>query len=229
MGYDKVVRVSLNERVMEVILKKIRAGELQPGEKLASEKTLCEELGVGRHVLRESLRRLEQMSITKTETGKGTYICEQSPDTLFQQLSPLILIDKLDTKTLMEFRIAIETGGVEIATERITESEIAELEESYVLMCEAAKKGDIPQYVTQNMFFHRTLIIATRNRMFEVIYTSIADLIAHTQTEKDPLPGLSIPIRNHLEIIEAVKARDTQLARERMKNHLIIARDRLEL
>ena len=104
---EKLGKANLNDAIVDEILHEIKSGTLKPGDKLESEKLLSERFGVSRHAVRESLRKLEQMSLVITENGKGTFVCEAAPSTLGQQLYSLVLLEEPNLIAMMEFRMAI--------------------------------------------------------------------------------------------------------------------------
>jgi len=57
--------------VLEHVEKDLLDGRLGPGDRLASERDLATDLGVGRSSVREALRVLEVMGLIRTATGSG--------------------------------------------------------------------------------------------------------------------------------------------------------------
>src|SRR5436190_909399 len=67
-------------RVFEPVHDRLRgdilAGRLQPGESVPSERALAEEYGVGRHAVREALKRLEQAGLVRISQGGATRVLD---------------------------------------------------------------------------------------------------------------------------------------------------------
>ncbi|MGJ0389051.1 FadR/GntR family transcriptional regulator [Microbacterium sp. CGR1] len=57
--------------VLEYVERDLLEGRLGPGDRLASERDLAADLGVGRSSVREALRVLEVMGLIRTATGSG--------------------------------------------------------------------------------------------------------------------------------------------------------------
>ncbi|WP_309103542.1 FCD domain-containing protein [Microbacterium sp.] len=57
--------------VLESVERDLLDGRLSPGDRLASERDLASDLGVGRSSVREALRVLEVMGLIRTATGSG--------------------------------------------------------------------------------------------------------------------------------------------------------------
>ena len=60
----------------------IQAGELHRGERLPSERELCEQLGVSRTVVREAIKMLRASGLVKVRLGVGTFIAEEPANIL---------------------------------------------------------------------------------------------------------------------------------------------------
>ncbi len=64
-------------QVKDSIRRKIELGDLLPGEKLPSEKKLCDHFSVSRSVIRQSLIELSQEGFVYTQHGKGTFVADR--------------------------------------------------------------------------------------------------------------------------------------------------------
>jgi DNA-binding GntR family transcriptional regulator len=64
----------LFQRVVDDILTKIETGELYPNARLPSARKMAEQYGVGVMTIQRALRELQQMRITYSIAGKGTFI-----------------------------------------------------------------------------------------------------------------------------------------------------------
>lgn len=67
---------SLGDQVFEQLGREIVLGHFAPGEHLPPERTLVETFGVNRHVVREALKRLEQMGLIRGAQGDGTLVLD---------------------------------------------------------------------------------------------------------------------------------------------------------
>ena len=64
---------------------------IQPGDKLPSERVLCEKLNVSRSSVREALRSLELLGLIETKHGGGTFLADVGGHQLIEILSSFIL------------------------------------------------------------------------------------------------------------------------------------------
>jgi len=68
--------VPLSARIHANLQKAILAGTYEPGAALPSERRLSEELGAGRHAVREALKRLQQSGLVRISQGGATRVCD---------------------------------------------------------------------------------------------------------------------------------------------------------
>jgi DNA-binding FadR family transcriptional regulator len=67
---------SLADQVFEQLASEIMAERYVPGSSLPAERTLAEVFGVNRHVVREGLKRIEQIGLVKISQGGGTQVLD---------------------------------------------------------------------------------------------------------------------------------------------------------
>lgn len=81
---------------------------LKPGDRLPSERELCERLVVGRSSVREALRALELLGLIETRRGEGTFIRDFKGHQLVQLISTFILQDEKAKTDIAETKFLIE-------------------------------------------------------------------------------------------------------------------------
>lgn len=65
---------SRSQRVADILRSKIKAGDLAPGERLASIRSLAAEFGVGRQVVLSAFNILSEENLISGEVGRGTFV-----------------------------------------------------------------------------------------------------------------------------------------------------------
>src|SRR4029453_9481397 len=78
LEFTRVPRLSLSDHIVEQIAEFISRGTLKPGDRMPSEKQLCERFGVGRTSVREALRSLAGMGVLESHAGDGTFVTRDS-------------------------------------------------------------------------------------------------------------------------------------------------------
>jgi DNA-binding GntR family transcriptional regulator len=195
----------LRELVLEAIREAIKNGSLQPRERLM-EIQLADELGVSRTPVREALRKLELEGFIVMVPRKGAYV------------SDLTMKDVAD---VFEIRAALEGLAAALAAERITEEELENMERLLVEKGEAINLNDIGKLVAVDTKFHEAMYQASRNERLSAIISNLRE-----QIQRFRLTSLSIPgrkedsLREHRNLLEAIQARDIQLARQLAQEHI---------
>ena len=223
-----IVKVSLNQYVVNAVIESIRTGELQLGDKLPSESQLCQRFDVGRHVVREALRRLQEMSIVRTEPGLGTFVCSEAPDTLGPQATSLLLFGSVTGKELFEFRMAIETYAARFAAFRATEENIKNMENCLEIM-RASKDSEEEniEFLEANFRVHNEVIKASGNQMYIVLYNTMNDMLDELiKTAPYSVESSNFSYESHKKIYEAIKAKDPEMASQASLEHLLTLRKR---
>lgn len=126
--------------VLEHVERDLLDGRLGPGDRLASERDLAADLGVGRSSVREALRVLEVMGLIRTATGSGPQSGAIVIATPTGGMSTLLrlqvaaqgfpLADVVQTRLLLEDAVAAALAGQETpdlsAAHRVLEAMEAE-------------------------------------------------------------------------------------------------------
>ena len=143
---DLLSRVSIG-RISEVIVEQvrllIRQGQLLAGDRLPSERELCERFGVSRVTVREALRVLEANGLVEIRVGArgGAFVTAPSSRLVGEGIADLISLATLTAGEVTEARQVFELGIVGLVCERATDEDIAALYE----ICDrssAALEGD---------------------------------------------------------------------------------------
>lgn len=222
-----IEKVPLNQHVVDAIIEAIRCHDLNLGDKLPSEEQLCQEFRVGRHVVREGLRRLQEMSIVRTETGRGTFVCSQVPETLETQLSGLVLLGNVTDENLFDFRMAIESYAAYFSARAGNTQELDVMQDCLKRMEKTkdsrAKEG---QFLDANFEFHQALVRMSGNQMYIVLYNTITDLLK-SNLRRAPYSEESCnrSYEEHRAIYEAIVAGDAEAAFQQERVHLVRLRE----
>lgn len=136
--------IEKRERVYQAVIQQIKQaieqGEILPGEKLPSERTLAETLGVSRTSIKEAMTVLESTGVIDVRPGVGMFVREESERSLLLKFS--MILDEKEEKLddLIELRQAIEGDAAFYAAIRITEEQKMKLTAIYEKLVEKEKR-----------------------------------------------------------------------------------------
>jgi GntR family transcriptional repressor for pyruvate dehydrogenase complex len=222
-----VIRLSekkpkLSDIVIIEIKEMIRRGDLRLGDKLPNQNEFAQQLGVSRPSLREALTQLTRLGVFEQKPGVGTILKAANPDLWAEHPVSPLLSDSAATIELTEARKSIETVVVQYAVNRITDAEIDALAEHIANMETAIEQHDYDTYLAKDVAFHFQIARAAHNRyvthMFVTIRSLMEQFINEVFVEIPEL--LSNSFRHHVAIFEAIRARDQELAVQRIQEHI---------
>jgi len=113
----------LPDEIAASINAQVQRGELLPGDRLPSERKLCELHGVSRSVVREALSQLKSDGIIETRRGSGAYVLERDQRQSFRMQD--VAIDERDSLALvMELIVTVEVAATRLAAQRRTPEDL---------------------------------------------------------------------------------------------------------
>ncbi|NLJ23995.1 MAG: GntR family transcriptional regulator [Firmicutes bacterium] len=195
----------LRDIVFEALREAVIAGQLRPGERLM-EVQLAEELGVSRTPVREAIRKLELEGFVIMVPRKGAYVSDMSIK---------------DVTDVFEIRRALEGLAAELAAERMTDEELEELERILVCTAETTARLDVLSTVDMDTGFHQVIYEASRNEKLSSMLYHLREQIQRFRTQSLSRPGrLKRALVDHRGIVDALRQRDTELARKLAEQHI---------
>lgn len=167
---------TLAEQVADGIMNLIQETPYKAGDKLPTEKELCESTGAGRNTVREALKILASRNVIEIRQGAGTFVSEKQgiPD---DPLGFSMVNDHVKlTKDLLQVRIMLEPQIAALAAQCAKEHEIKELEEILEEMEAAMKKRE--DYSELDTKFHTKIAQCTHNIVMENLLPVIGKGVA---------------------------------------------------
>jgi DNA-binding GntR family transcriptional regulator len=206
----KVERQRLHDTVVEHIRRFIVEGVLEPGKKL-NERELCETLGISRTPLREALKVLAAEGLIDIEPNRGASVSK---------------MDEAELRETFELMSGLEAFSGELAAERMTAVELAEIKALHYAMLACRAQNDLAGYYSRNQAIHDKINEAARNTALRQTYGSInRRLMALRFRSNFQTPKWDSAIREHEEMIQALEARDGKRMGEILRKHLLSKRD----
>lgn len=213
-------------RVSELIVEQIRAlirdGRLRPGDRLPSERDLCQQFGVSRVTVRDALRLLEGAGLIDTRVGArgGAFVKVPSGSKIGQGIADMVTMAALHADEVTEARFVLELGVVPLVCERATESDLDELRAICVKAEQSLAAGH--HDVSYSAEFHLRFAQAAHNRALNLLVESFQGPLRHSLEQAQavaPTMGRK-GVGEHEALIEAVARRDVTEARAIMSRHL---------
>lgn len=222
-------RIDLPSVVADEIRKRIVVGNLAPGDKLPTERELCDDHQVSRVVVREAIARLRHEGLVASHQGKGVFVA--SPEnSRFLEISEQSLARPESYRQLFELRLVLESGTAALAAEHRDREDLGAMAR---LLEDMRSTKDYGTFVTADIGFHRAIAAATKNP-FLGLFTSFVDLrlkesIALALENLDLSSTVAVSAAEHGEIFACIRARSPERASAAMRVHLTNASRRFGL
>lgn len=221
MTFKPILNERLSDKVVDVIMERIRSGDLKPGDKLPSEPELADILGVSRGILREALTVLQARNYVIRKPKEGTLI---NPDiNKILEESSGISLKEATYLDLLEMRECIEQREVEKIIDSATDQEILELRQ----LVQAKENENNPG--TVDYYFHYRLAELSRNAIFtnfiDKYYDVFDELVTRTMVKSERKEEI---YHEHMQIVDAIEARDKKKAKTAIINHLTRVRQNIK-
>lgn len=213
MKFSPISNERLSDKVINQIMDNIKSGELKPGTRLPNEPELAFSLGVSRGILREALTILQTRGIIYRKPKEGTFIAPDVMDVISGSWE--ISVKEATYPDLIEVRECFEPKVVEKVVVLANDEEIDELMEL------ARNRVEVNTEHSLDYYFHYRLAELSRNIVFVNFIDTYYDIIDELKTRSSRQKKRTEEIgEEHMLIVEAIRERDVQKARERMLYHL---------
>ncbi|MEP1016478.1 FadR/GntR family transcriptional regulator, partial [Maribacter dokdonensis] len=192
---------------------------LEPGDKLPSERTLSEKFGVSRSSVREAIQKLEFYGILVSKPQSGTFVAEIGQVAMNGMVNDILRLDEPDFKSLVETRILLELKTVRLAARRRTGDDLELMKNALDAYREKVENGE--DAVQEDLLFHLAIAKASGNSTMNTFMLIITPEIL-TNFEKYHVCDKNMAFRGiqeHQDIFDAIKEQNPQLAKEKMKVH----------
>jgi DNA-binding GntR family transcriptional regulator len=198
--------ISAREKTYAYLKANILSGHFLPGERLAEEH-LAEELGVSRTPVREALHKLEQEGLIEPLESRGFCVPRDSLD---------------EIEDLFDIRTVLEGYTLKIICERITDEQMAMLEELIEKADDALRRKRIDEVFQWNTQFHDTLhsLVADKRRFHSLIVNMRKYVLRYRKDTLQYLGAGKRAIDGHRQILLALKLKEPELCERVMRIHI---------
>ena len=219
--FTKNEHKELHNVIISNIRDLINNKNLEPGDKLPSERMLSERFEVSRSNVREAIQKLEFYGILKSKPQSGTFVADIGQVAMNGMMDDILGLEDPDFKSLVETRILLELKTVRLAAKRRTDDDLKSMESALEAFKEKVLNNE--DAVQEDLLFHLAIAQAcgnsTINRMMLIITPEIINnfekyhVCDKNQSEKR--------LKEHQDIFDAIKEQNTQKAKQMMKNHFV--------
>lgn len=194
------------------------------GEKLPSERTMVQEYGVSRNVLREALVLLGDRGLIEIRPGKGSYVTDKKNVRLVQHFERVLEKDRDSQMQVLEVRELLELAMFEKAALNATPKDIEALEDIYEQM--EKNLSEKTGYGNLDLKLHMQIAKTTHNDIFPILVQTLYECSGQKiMLMEDLFPESMKSIhRDHYGIIDAIKRRDVKSVRKIGKRHFDVDR-----
>jgi GntR family transcriptional repressor for pyruvate dehydrogenase complex len=215
---NKFIQKDIISKIRDLINKK----NLEPGDKLPSERQLSEKFGVSRSNVREAIQKLEFYGLLKSIPQSGTFVANIGAIAMNGMIEDILRLEEPDFKSLVETRILLELKTARLAALRRSEEDLIEMRNNLDAYNEKVLKGE--DAVQEDLLFHLAIAKAAGNSTLNTFMLIITPGIItnfekyHVCDKNQPVIG----IKEHEAVFESIKNKDPEAARQKMKDHFKI-------
>ena len=205
-----IPRTVLHQQVGSRLRQLVVEGHIAPGAKL-NERALCEQLQISRTPLREAIKMLAAEGLVALLPNRGAVAAQLSAQ---------------DVEHTFEVIAGLEGQSGELAAQRITEPELAEIRALHFEMRAAHARSDLPTYYRLNALIHNHINAAARNPVLTHTYLTVnARLQALRFRSNFDTAKWKRALKEHDKMLALLTARDAAGLRAMLVTHLEHKRD----
>ena len=171
------------------------------------ERRLAQDFGISRTPVREAMAQLEREGFVRSVPRRGVYVVRKTRREVIEKITAWA---------------ALEGMAARLITEQAGDADIATLRGMFATFEDGVQRAHLDEYSEINIEFHQTIIRMSRNKVLidlaENLFTHMRMIRRKTIGEKDRADR---SIRDHMNIIEALEARDTARAEALVRDHAL--------
>lgn len=219
-NFSEIVIEKPGDKIIKQIKELISSGQLNPGDRLPSERMLSERFGVGRTYVRDAIRKLEFYGILKTLPQSGTVVAGLGITALEGLITDVLKLEGNDFHSLVETRVLLETSLARLAAERRSDDDIVSISKALEDYDKAVARGEAG--VEEDLLFHLELAEASKNSVLKSLLLIVTPDILTYFKENDVCGGdrPKSALNEHHVILDHIINQDADKAAEAMKEHL---------
>ena len=210
---------TIQKKIISNIRDLINLKNLEPGDKLPSERMLSEKFEFSRSNVREAIQKLEFYGLLKSIPQSGTFVANIGVIAMNGMIEDILRLEDPDFKSLVETRILLELKTARLAALRRTDKDLVELKVALEAYKEKVLNGE--DAVQEDLLFHLAIAKASGNSsMNNFMLIIIPEIITNFEKYHVCDKGLAQEgIKEHQAIYNAIEMGNPKLAKQKMKDH----------
>lgn len=206
----EIARLSLHDQVAARLRSLLVEGRIPPGAKL-NERELAEKLRVSRTPLREAIKLLAAEGLVDLLPNRGAVA---------------VKLGEADVIDTFEVLAGLESMSGELAAQRVTDAELAELRALHYEMLACYARSDLSGYYRLNALIHTGINDAAKNPVLTRTYRAINARVQSLRfrTNQDQAKW-KMAVAEHERMLEALQAHDAAALGAVLALHLRHKRD----
>lgn len=218
--FEAISQPRAHDFVVEQIRRQIALGLIPAGSALPPERELVKLFGVGRVTIQLAIGQLESERVIETRRGRagGSFVIAPATDdrALDYRLSELRR-ESDRVLEVLEYRLVVEPAAAGIAARLCRRPELREIETA---LERSESASDDAEFMRWDTAFHLAIVSATRNRFMVAAVERIRlDLNSALSLLPDTDIWHDMNNREHREIFEALREKDSERAETLMRGH----------
>ena len=215
---EPIKRIPIIEQVEEQIRELIESDSCLPGEKLPTEKELCQRLGVGRGTVREAFRLLQAKGYVELKPGRGAFVALPSDE---MGAIEWLVLNEQQLHDAIEIRRALEPMAARRMAERRDENAIEALERLHAEFLSAVKSDNNKRIAELDERFHTAITLGSGNQLLISILQQVNQEIKTFRSKTFSVPqNVRNAVDPHNRILRTIQAGDADGAEAAMRAHL---------
>lgn len=199
-----------SRKAYDYVLERIKTNKWKPGERIYTEKELCERLDVSRVAVRAALDQLTGLGVLEKRRGAGTFVCEIDLEKIISSIVSLMTLKPIDILDVLRFRLYFESGNITEFMKFYDPKSVAELRECYEQM--ELHKFDHEEFYLADLRFHSIIARGTKNQIVISIHEMLMEVLKTSLFQTYTLIGPETGLKNHRDLLEAIERKDAEMA-----------------
>jgi DNA-binding GntR family transcriptional regulator len=212
----RLTRRNMSDEVYEALKERIISRQFVPGQRLRLVE-IERQMGVSRTPVKDALNRLAMQGLVEIRPRKGSFVTD---------LAPAKIAESFDVRRVLE------VYAVELAAQRVTESQLQQLRDIVKELRRLTSVEDWDQiyleYVALDHELHRLIMEFAANKRLEEIWEQVN---VHVQMARARYPRaereLNLAQEEHEQILKAFEAKDIAALQRTMGHHIERAKQSL--